>query len=488
MSRRKATRTSSSKGDRNKILASAVINTGDTNVIAEDLYGEPTKRRLDGGQVWVRMFDKDASFLKNMMSLVNYSPTLRRIVNDKTNMAAGDGYIPIDGQSIALLSTLSRQSQQIREDDGRLEDLESALQRVNLYDETLDDVARRVFFEYDAFGNAVIELVRGFDASGPFVYMYQVPMYMFGLRKAGSDMLIASGAVFDDWESVDLFKDTEQMPEGFREIPMFPQWSARAKDGTERTLIHLKRYAPGFFYYGLPEWIAAQFWAEIEYRIAKFNINEFQNGFSFSGIVQLFGSVSPTEAQDIIDKMQAKFTDTGNARKMFVQVLRDERLKANVQQLSDIKDGHFPALQKLASQAIVTANRWTMSLAGFATSGKLGTNEQIRNEFQYVQNTVIKPLQNTILNRVINVYLDQRAKWTEASWAGITLGISNNTPVSFMGEISPEKVLTDNEKREIIGYEPLDDAGLQEIRTNRQASSNNFQQQNNEPVNTDAVI
>jgi hypothetical protein len=37
-------------------------------------------------------------------------------------------------------------------------------------------------------------------------------------------------------------------------------------------------------------------------------------------------------------------------------------------------------LQKIASQGIVTGNEFTMGLSGFATSGKLGTNQQMRDE------------------------------------------------------------------------------------------------------------
>jgi hypothetical protein len=54
--------------------------------------------------------------------------------------------------------------------------------------------------------------------------------------------------------------------EGFREIPIYPEFK-KLEDGTERSIIHVKQYAAGYFYFGLPEWIGAKMWAEMEYRI-----------------------------------------------------------------------------------------------------------------------------------------------------------------------------------------------------------------------------
>jgi len=92
-----------------------------------------------------------------------------------------------------------------------------------------------------------------------------------------------------------------------------------------------------------------------------------------------------------------------------------------------------------------------MSLAGFATAGQLGTNEQIRMEFEIAQNSVIKPIQEIILNAVVNRYVDEAAK-INPDVANIYLGFANSTPVSFLGAIDVNQVLTNDEKRELAGY------------------------------------
>lgn len=158
----------------------------------------------------------------------------------------------------------------------------------------------------------------------------------------------------------------------------------------------------------------------------------------------------------MLDAIEKKFTGTGNNHKIFMQVVRDEKLKANWQPMTHTEDGEFMQLQELAASAIVTANRWSKSLAGFATAGQLGTNQQVRQELEYLQNTVVKQRQNVLLSRVINPYLETCAAVNPAIPAGIQFGISNSLPVSFMGEISVENALTTDEKREVLGYGPMD--------------------------------
>jgi capsid portal protein len=436
-------------------LASAWITSADTNVISEDLYNEPTRQRLDSSLEWVRFFNQNSSFLKNLMALCNYSPTLRRILNDKVNMTTGDGFIPYQGASNDLLTVNAKSRKFYEGTESELQDLTEFIDRVNLYDETLVDVLARASYEYEAFGNTVLEIVRGRVAGESFCYLYHVPLYMVGIRKADETRLINSIGIYDDWERVNETMKPEDMPTGFRTVPLYPVWGSM-EDGTERTAIHLKQYAPGFFYWGLPEWISAKFWAEVEYRIARVNVDKLENGLMLSSIVQFFGSMTQEEAQTLIRRAEEKMTGPGNGFKMFIQVLRDEKLKANVIPLEQRHEGQFIELQKLAAQAIVSANRWTMSLAGFATEGRLGTNQQIKNETEYVQNTVIKPRQNLFLSRVINPFLQISAEWMGASWSDVKLGISNNLPVSFMGDIDVNSVLTRNEKRELLGYDPDD--------------------------------
>ena len=409
-----------------------------------------------GGNKWVRFFEQNDTFLKSLIACVNNSPTLRRIIADKTNMVTGDGFIPMQGRSDALLTTSKAAPANLSR--ARLNALEDHIQRVNLHGQSLTEILAALAYDYDAFGNCFAEIV-----TGPGVcYIYHVPVYMVGIRKAEPDQIIRSVGIYDNWEEVPLSSEAgHYASKGFREVPIYPAFSD-VEDGLQRSIIHLKQYAPGYFYWGLPEWVGAKMWAELEYLIQRFNVSKLENGFVPAGVLQFFGQMNAQEAKDMLKAVESKFSGTGNNNKVFMQVVRDEKLKAQWQPLAQIHDGEFMQLQELAASAIVTANRWSKSLAGFATEGQLGTNQQIRQEMEYLQNTVIKQRQNLLLSRVINPYLELSAK-AGLITSGIQFGISNALPVSFMGEISVENALTDTEKREILGYGPREEEELEEM-------------------------
>ncbi|NBX73323.1 MAG: hypothetical protein EBQ89_03390, partial [Alphaproteobacteria bacterium] len=256
-------------------------------LVQEDIFNEPSRERLDfSGAKWVRFFTQKDDFLKSLIAIVNNSPTLRRIVEDKTNMVVGDGFIPIKGKSTTLLTT-SQKGEVISDDS--LTEIEELISSVNLHNQNLQEVLSALAFDYDAFGNCFAEIVRGRVGNQPFSYIYHVPVYYIGIRKAAQDQIIKSVGIYDNWEEVALTTDGSfYASEGFREVPIYPEFK-QFEDGTERAVIHVKQYSAGYFYFGLPEWIGAKMWAEMEYRIQRFNTSKFENGFMPSGLLQFFG-------------------------------------------------------------------------------------------------------------------------------------------------------------------------------------------------------
>jgi hypothetical protein len=434
---------------RSTILASVEISPKDTFLISQDIFNEPRRETLrNSGDLWVRMFTQRDEFLKGLIACVNNSPTLRRIISDKSSMCVGDGYIPIKGKSSSLLVT-NEKAETITGD--QLGEIETAIEKVNEHGETLAEVQAKGAFDYNAFGNAVFEIVKGKVGNSGFCNIYHVELYNVAIGRTGLDQIIREYALYDDFDNFPLTSDgTGYIDRGFRKIAAYPNFTD-FEDGTQRSIIHIKQYAAGYTYFGLPEWVSARQWAELEYRIQRYNISKFDNSFLPSGILQLFGSASPAEAQKLVDKIEKKFVGTGNNHKMVIQVLRDEKQKAVWTPMTKEQEGEFLELQQAASEKIVTACGWSAALAGISTAGKLGSNQEIRSETEKVQNTVIKPVQNVFCNRVINPYLKELSAFVPAL-KDVQFGISNSTPVSFMGDINVEANLTVDEKRELLGY------------------------------------
>lgn len=396
---------------------------------------------------FVLMFDDGNSFVKSLLALANNSTTLRNVIASKCAFILGDGLTAIESQKTPILKAIKKLVGFVNSDDARLADLNDALASVNRSGETIEEVLKKLVTDYETTGNAYAEIVKTTAGGAPVVYLYHVPAYKIGLEKQDAAGVINHAAICDDWNKAK--KDGENITV----LPIYPNFTTGA---VKRSIIHVKNYAAGFDYYGLPDWIAARAWAEIEYRIPKYNISKFKNGFVPSAILQFFGALTEDEAKKILQGLDATFTDTGKNSKIFAQVLRDERYKLNAQILEDKSEGNFLQLATLASQALVTANRWTMSLAGFATSGKLGTNQQIRDEVEFVTNSVIKPTRRLFLSKILNPYIKELSAANSGKFNGLRLDISNLTPVSINSLINPAEVLTQNEQRNLLGFDNLD--------------------------------
>jgi len=441
-----------SKKPEKTLLASANIKHGrDTNILEEDLYREFQRSKNDTdssllvNDTWVRFFDPSSSFLKGMMALVQNSTTTRNVISKKTSLTLGDGFVPVASERVPFLQTLRRLFKLETENEKAIEELNTLIGNVNLNNETLEEVIEKVAFDWWAFGNAIVELKEATRDGEKVVFIYHIPLDQVGIHKANSNNIIESIGVTSNWE----IDGTD--PSCITEIPLYPKFNSKGSSA-----IHIKNYAPGFFYWGLPTNIAARFWAEIEYRIPKYNISKFKNSFKPSAIIQAYGSFSPEEADELVDSFKSLWTDTGNNDQLVVQVLNKKEAAADITVLEDKSEGNYIELQRLASQAIVTANEWTTSLAGIATSGKLGSNQQIRDELEFVINTTIKQGRRKIVQGIINPFVKENAKVNE-SLKGVMLRILNMNPISLASIIDPNNVLTKNELRDIIGYDALDE-------------------------------
>lgn len=461
------------------VLASGVIEikNADTGpgILSEDILKEPLESFLIDGKKWIRFFDNDSTFLSGLIALLNNSHTLRSIIINKSWLCVGDGFLVHEGKPNTILKALRRLWKRITGEDQRLQDLNDDLSTVNALNESMEDVAYKCFFDYFGFGNVFVELVRGTTNENgkeeKYLYAYHVPLVRTAIEKPEPGQLVQNIGIHEDWsKKVDFTRDDDVTL-----VPIYPTWSDPDDDGDEYTIIHIKNYAPGFLFWGICDWISARFYAELEYRIPKYNISKFKNGFTPSAIVQFFGSTSKEGAKEIISKFQSKFTDTGNNAKIFAQVLRSENLKANVQVLKDESEGNYLELSKIAAQALVSANRWTMSLAGFAQSGKLGTNQQIRQEFEVVKSTVIRPARKVMLQSFINVYLQESVKHKERSYEKLHLSFSDVSMVSLIDNISPEFALSLDERRDVLGFEAATEDQRTEIATYTSSRSNRNQ-------------
>jgi hypothetical protein len=422
----------------------------------DDIFAEPTQRRLQQtSNKYVPFLTFNNEVLDSLYSISQNSPTVGGIIAQKTAFTIAGGFVAVPASNNNPLPSVTSNTAPAAEAD--LLALNNYLKSVNPQDQSAIDVVEDIALNLWTFGNCFLEV---FIVAGK-LNIRVVSTYLCRPKKAGE------GKLYPEFIGVsEYWQDNYIEGVAVTEFPIYPNFAEI--DGAQRSILHLKFDSPNFYYWGRPDWLAGKIWGELEYRLAKYNQAKFENGFTPSAIISLFGMTNSEEAKAVVKSMQSCFTSTGNNSKMFIQALRDETYKADVQVLNNQNEGEFLALAQLAFNKIVTANRWSVALAGQSTGGQLGDNQQIRTQFDIVYSTVIRPVQKKItraLNSIFNL-ANKEGISTFKAMDSISIDLSKAYPVSFAGDIKPEEVLTTNEQREELGKPILEeeDLALEELK------------------------
>ena len=450
-----------SKNGKNNFLAYKGFDLCTLPYTKDDIFAEPTQRRLQyTTQNYVPFLDYQNNTLDSLYSITQNSPTVSGIIAQKTAYTIAGGFLALpasENNPLPMVRTARRE--EISE--AALFALNDQLKEINSKGQSALDLVEEIASNLWSFGNCFIEII----IIGRELSIRVLSTYLCRPKKADKNKLYPEKiGVSEEWQefgSNDL---------AAKDYPIFPNFERI--DGALRSIYHLKFESPNFYYWGRPDWLAAKIWGELEYRLAKYNQARFENGFTPSAIISAYGFTNSAEAQTFVDSMKGCFTSTGNNSKMFIQALRDEASKMDVQILNDQSEGSFLELAQLAREEIITGSRWKSSLAGLTTAGQLGSNQQIRAEFDIVYNTVIRPVQKKIMRALNAIFAKAEALGVEGFSSSISLDLTKAMPVTFAGDIKPEEVLTINELREELGRGPLESGDIINTKTGANGDTN----------------
>ncbi len=419
----------------NNIKASSVK----TDPISTPIIKKEKEPNQQIEQKWIPFFqDSDNIYVNDLAKRARRSSTHASIVNQKITFIRGKGFtFKLKGENVKF--------------DELPNDFQEWLMEVNPEGDSLYDVFSDWVQSYVITGNCYPHVKK----SGDYTALYSEDATT--VRK-GKYCKIAYLSNF--WRDIGL--STTPTHE-------YPVTELKFYNGTERKeyLVHVMRKFPEFNYYGLPDYVGALDWIDIEYRMSKYNIDKFDNGFFPSVLIQMFGEVPDgLNAQQYVDKIKEKFTGEGNNDKFLVELLDSPEQAASVKEFERERDGEFMELSTLSTKAIITAHRITPSLAGLETAGKLGSSQQIKDEYDKFMNSVIIPDFQEPLLKALNKIIKRETKWGD-----YTLDILNVSPVGDSDKIDLNAVITINEARKMLGLESIEgEAGEQFVNTNSVAN------------------
>jgi hypothetical protein len=248
------------------------------------------------------------------------------------------------------------------------------------------DCLRKIVFDRKLFGQFAIQ-VHYNDKHDRILKAYHIPVNLLRAEKCNKDGEIEGYYYSDDWSDVKKY-----VPKRF---PAFGFSNEKVE------ILFSKPYSVGMKYYAYPDYQGAVPYALLEEEVSDYLINEVQNGFSGTKVVNFNNGVPTLEQQEIISsKVLGKLTGS-KGQKVIVAFNDNMDTRTTVEDipLNDAPD-HYTYLSEECLRKIMLGHNVTSPLLfGVASSNGFSSNaDELENSFVLFNNMVIKPFQEEIID------------------------------------------------------------------------------------------
>jgi hypothetical protein len=325
---------------------------------------------------------------------------------------------------------------------------------MNLKNESVTKINRKIFEDYFTQGNVPIELVRFTSGGTKKLFIYVHNFLEWRLCKPNDDDIIEeaiqSKLFLRDWNgyvTLEMLKKSKKLPIYNPANSERQNWF-RDTGGVERTLIWYKNSVTGFPYYGLPSAIGAIIYEYLEYKGARFNLDMFDNEMVAAAVLALKGQVGQDEANRIGKQIIDTYTGDGRRGRTIV-VSSEEGIEGSDYHKMDIeKDGSYIQADDKWSQKIILANQWDAVLAGILSPSTLGKGSGfITKILENKMNTVIKPAQQDLIDEVWSNIFTIAQTWLKLPFDQFDIVFKNTIDISGLTDVDITPAVQINEVR-----------------------------------------
>jgi hypothetical protein len=337
---------------------------------------------------WVEFGDTNNQF-NYLIDLYNSSTTNSAIINNFVKLAYGKG----------LSAT-----------DGRLRPNEYARFLSLVSKETI----KNVITDAKMLGNYAFQMI--YDGQKRLVQVEHVP---FQLLRAGK---CNEKGEIDTWFYSDNWADTKKFPP--QPIPAFGF-------GGQIQILKGGNYTVGQKYYSNVDYYGALPYCVLEKEVADYLINEVQNSFSPTTVVNFNNGVPDPEKMELMVSQTERTLTGANGKKVVIGFNSDETKKTTVDSipLNDAPE-HYKYVSEEAMHKIMLGHNVTSPLLfGIATSTGFSSNaDELKNSHILYENMTIKPFQQMILDTLDIIQIEAQTS--------LNLIFTSLQPLSVDGELT----------------------------------------------------
>jgi len=304
-------------------------------------------------QDWVS-WGSDNNFPETLYDYIDYNPTHNACINAKVRNSLGQGFV--DGDRLV---------------NGT---------------QTLNEFFMEYATEYITTGNAFIEVVWSNDRTEGLNGIYVLP---------SSSVRVQKKDTIDEEQKVYYYCEKW---EDYRQKSIIEFSKLDPNNQNNRQIFHIKNYAPGYNYYGSPDYMSVINDIRLAHQITLFHLSNILNGGTPGLWVNFPNSIpdSMDEQRTMLAKIEERFSGAEGAGKTMVSFSDGAELAPQITQIpSNTHDGYYTEIFELVQRQILSGHKITSGLLiGLNNGGGLGSNaDEINQSFQVFLNTTIKPLQ-----------------------------------------------------------------------------------------------
>ena len=395
-----------------------LININLTNEV------QPKSIEVNGAD-WIGYGDGEYknNYPQYLIDLYNNSATNSAIINATSAMIAGEDFICEDSKDLT-----------------QYVELKKFLAAVN-GQETAHELFVKLAFDLKLQGAYAINVIWSKDKT-KIAELHHIPVEQVRIGVPDEDGKVPCYYVCSDWTQ---YRKKEYAPKHIAPFNMMDR-----SEGSQ--LLYSGLYSPAMELYHTPDYVASTNWIQIDNLTSDFHLNNITNGFSGSYFINFANGVPTREERVQIERQIAKkFTGANNAGKFVLTFSDDANSKPEIVPIAvSDADKQYTVLNELTIQNIMIGHRVTSPmLLGVKTEGQLGGRNELLQAYELYMNSVVKPFQNQLLKTF--------KKLLAINGVTIPISIKDVQPLNSMFDAETLKeVLTQDEIREELGYDPLE--------------------------------
>jgi len=247
------------------------------------------------------------------------------------------------------------------------------------------DCLRKLSFELKALGQCALQ-VHYDKAHTKILKTYHIPVQLLAPEKCNKDGEIEAYYYSDNWEDTKKYAPKRISAFGF--------------SNDEIEILYIQPYSLGMKYFSYVDYQGALSYALLEEEVSNYLINEVQNSFSGTKIVNFSNGVPTPEMQDEISQQVLGKLTGSKGRKVIVS-FNDNKENATTVEDIPLNDApeHYTYLSEECLRKIMLGHNVTSPLLfGIASGNGFSSNaDELRNSSILFDNMVIKPFQDLLI-------------------------------------------------------------------------------------------